>query len=236
MSENSHLVDALIGIDWNRNVKTFSANTSVVQRLVACNYRIALWSKQFENLEANNPAIGFVREMQVAGHLVPVSVALATYKSAAAAMRTVLETALYFSFFRNHPVELTTLARGEKWYTTKQEILDFHSQHSPDFPALQHDMALLSALNPWYSKISAIVHGQMLGIWHQQSSVASIGPDVELQEAAVKSFEECTEIVHNLFLCTVGRELWPRFTTPAKRSLMKGSTKEFRVRFGLDVA
>ena len=95
MASGKHLAKALTSIEWSANVASFCTNTVATDRIAAINLRLAIWSKQFENTDGMNPAICFIREMQISGHLVATSTALAAYKSSAAAMRTIVESALY---------------------------------------------------------------------------------------------------------------------------------------------
>lgn len=208
-----------------------------MERFEAAGIRLAIWSKQFENLEGNeNPAICFVREMQSAGHFAVTASAISCYKLAASGMRTVVETALYYSYFRSHRAELATLLRDDKWYITKGEILEYHATHTADFIELQKKIPLSGVLNPWYSKISAIVHGQIPGMWHSQTGISDIKPNAALLTAVVQEFEECVRIVDRLFFLTVGRELWPSFSPPAKKALLHGMHGDVKSALGLDSA
>src|SRR5260221_11290517 len=104
------LVAALKAVDWNINVDRFLNNANAVDTISKGNLRLAVGSKQLENSDKHNPALCFIRELQVAGHNVAALAALALYKPAAASMRTILEAALYYSYFRTHISELATLA------------------------------------------------------------------------------------------------------------------------------
>lgn len=232
-----HLAAALAAVDWAGNVAQFCADASIVQRMEAAGLRLAVWSRQFENIEGKEvPAICFIREMQTAGHLTATAAALGCYKLAASGMRTVLESALYYSYFRVHGAELATLLRDDGWYISKQEILDYHGVHTEGFAELQKKFPLTATLNPWYSKISAVVHGQLPGAWHSQKGIADIKSDSLLSKAVADHFDECVKIVDRLFLLTVGRELWPFFSSAAKKSLLHGVPGEVKTLLALDSA
>lgn len=236
MTNSAKLVAALTSVDWNANVRSFCGDAHAADGIAAANFRIASWARQFENIENGNPAICFIREMQVAAQMVATNTALCAYKSAAAAMRTIAETALYFTYFRSHPAELATLARSSDWYVSKDEILEFHKTHTVGFADLQHKLGFLSRFKPWYSKVSAIVHGQLPGIWHSQTSIATIKVDKTIEGELLAAYQECVEIVDYLFFCTAGRELWNTFSPEAKRVLLHGVPGATKTLLGLDSA
>lgn len=237
MADSTLLISALQSVDWNANVSVLCGNAPAVARLEAASVRLAVWAKQFENTEGkDNPAICFIREMQSAGHFTVTASALACYKLAASGMRTILETALYYSYFRSHPSELATLVRDDKWYISKQEILDYHATHGAKFAEHQKKLPLIGELNTWYSKISAIVHGQIPGVWHSQGGISSTKPDDKLLEVVMLEFEQCIRIVDRLFFLTVGQELWPNFSPSAKKALLHGMAGDVKTALGLDSA
>jgi hypothetical protein len=174
--------------------------------------------------------------MQTAGHQVAILGALALYKSAAAAMRTMLETAMYFSYFRTHPVELATLLREPRFYLTKAEIIDFHKDHTPDFVTLQQRFDLLRRLNIWYGFVSSVIHGQVPGGWMRHRAVAELKHDATILPTVVKTFLDGEAIVHDFLLCTLGRELWSSFSSASKKKLLVGLSLDAKGALGLDEA
>jgi hypothetical protein len=230
------LAAALKSVDWNANVAAFVADNKSAKLLAEGSLRLAIWAKQLETHDQNNPALCFIREMQVAGHQVAALTSLALYKSAAGAMRSMLETALYYSYFRTHPAELTTLARSVSFYLEKQDILDYHKQHSPDFVALQGALGVVSRLQKWYRLVSSIIHGQIPGKWVSHKSISEIKPIKPTQDIVIGTFVEGVDIVHRFFLCTVGRELWDGFSTPAKKQLLSGLHGDEKKALQLDIA
>lgn len=152
---------ALSSVDWAGNVASFLTETEVKEKLAACNVRLAIWSKQLEQADRNNPALAFVREMQSAGQMVVALTALALYKPAASSLRTVIETALYYTYFRTHHCELATLLREKTYFVGKGEIIDYHKLHTDNFKPFQERLGLLALMEQSYSSLSAIVHGQL---------------------------------------------------------------------------
>jgi hypothetical protein len=186
--------------------------------------------------DSENPALSFVREMQIAGQHVAVLIALSLYKPAAGSIRAVLETALYYSYFRTHHAELETLARRTGYYIGKQDVVEFHKQHTNDFNKNQQALGFLVRLEKWYGQISSLVHGQVPGTWIEHKSVGEIKPIKVTQDLAVQAFVESVELVHRLFLCTVGKQLWDSFTPVAKKQLLAGLHGNIKKSLRLDAA
>jgi len=229
------LETTLFSVDWNANIRDFLKD-NLSSDIAECNMRLAVWSKQFEDIDKGNPALSFIREMQTAGHHVAALTSLAIYKPAASAMRTVLETALFYTYFRSHLCELASLVHNDNYFIQKSDLLDYHKMHTPNFNDLQNRFGLIEKMNKWYHCISSIVHGQFPGIWTTYKSLAETKHREELLADVVEKFCEGEEIVHQLFLCTVGRELWNGFSTTSKRKLIKGIPGETKAALGLDSA
>jgi hypothetical protein len=227
---------AIATVDWKKNIATFVADKASAEMLSAANLRIAIWSRQLENTDSGNPALCFIREMQIAGQHVAILVALSLYKPAAGSIRSVLETALYYSYFRTHFSELETLARGTGYYLEKKEVLEFHKQHTFLFSDRQQKLGVLSRLEGWYGRVSSLVHGHIPGAWIDHKSISEIQSIKTTQDLAVKMFVEGVDIVHRFFLCTVAQQLWDGFSTEAKKQLLSGLHGDEKKVLKLDAA
>ncbi|WP_146188314.1 hypothetical protein [Methylosinus sporium] len=227
---------AITAVDWNSNVCDFLSDQPAIERLAAANLRLAVWSRQLENADAGNPALSFIREMQIAGQHVAALVALSLYKPASAQIRAVFECALFYTYFRTHHSELATLVRSPEYFLDKKEIIDYHKVHSEKFSELQHKIGLVSQINKWYSKISAIVHGQIPGSWVGYTKIADIKTAKPTYNSAIDLFIQGVDIVHRLLLCTVAQVLWNKFSTTAKKQLLAGMSGEQKSAMGLDAA
>lgn len=234
--ETAHLERALRSIDWTSLVNEFLTDPPLPSTVAQCNIRLAIWSQQLVNADKGNPALSFVSEMQAAGHHVAALTSLALYKPAAAAIRTVVETALYYTYFHTHPVELATLVRDDDYFMQKADIIQYHKLHTAKFVDFQECFGFVGRLNKWYSRISSIVHGQIPGTWITHKSLADIKHEHANLLAVVETFKEGEEIVHHLFLCTVGVELWDAFSPSAKRQLIAGLPGTTKTKLGLDSA
>lgn len=196
--------------------------------------RLAVWAKQIENIDHDNPAISFVRAMQISAHHAVATASLAIYKAAASSIRGVVENALYYTYFRVHPIELASLVREVSYYTSKSEILTYHKMHTPGFRDLQEKLGLLTRIEVWYSAISAIVHGQVPGVWVEHTSLAETKPSSATLKLVVEKFCEAEKIVHEFLLLTIGRENWDNFSHPAKKLLLSGIPGEHKTAMKLD--
>lgn len=230
------LVHALRAVDWNSNVVTFTKDHAKLETIANANYRIAIWSRQFERIDKGNAALCFVRAMQVAGHYVAALVALPLYQSAAGSMRAMLESALYYSYYRTHPAELATVVRDPGFFVTKLDLLEYHKQHTESFAELQGKFGLVQRINKWYSGVSAITHGQIPGQWITHKSLAEISHSDSVAAAVVGTFAEGEQLVHEFLLCSAGRELWGGFSKEAKGILSRGLSGELKAALGIDTA
>jgi hypothetical protein len=212
---------ALSAIDWDANMADFLSDPRSDALVQAC-LRLATWAYQIEEADAGNPAISFVREMQISGQHVAVLLSLGLYKPAASAMRAALESALYYTYFRSHLIELATLKRDAEYYIDKREILEYHVQHTDRFKQNSNVLNLNGPLKAWYSNISAVVHGQIPGSWTSYTSIRDIKHNQDSLKIAVDTFTECENLIKKLFLSTIAPALWSYFSSPAKQQFLLG--------------
>jgi hypothetical protein len=227
---------ALKAVDWKKNIVNFLADTPAAEKVAKCNMRLAIWAKQLESADKGNPSICFIREMQIVGQHVAVLIGLSLYKPAAGSIRSLVEAALYYTYFRTHPAELETLARAEGFYLEKKDVIGFHKDHTSMFVERQSKLGLLQRLEKWYGEVSGLVHGQIPGAWVEHKSVAEIKTIKATQDLAINAFCEGEDIVHRLFLCTVAQGLWDSFSTQSKTSLLSGLSGEEKKVLKLDAA
>ena len=225
---------ALTAVNWNSHVAAFLAQSEIKKSVAACNLRLALWSKQLEQADAKNPALAFIREMQFAGHMVVALTSLALYKPAASSIRTVIETALYYTYFRSHPSELATLLREKTFYLEKKNIIEYHRVHTNNFKPLQEKLGLLARLDKSYGSLSAIVHGQLPGMWSSRTSLGDTAPIEKTMKEVIQRFIDGEEVVHYLFLCTIAPLMWDDFSPSAKKPLLRGLAGDTKALLGLD--
>lgn len=227
---------ALSAVDWNNNVQEFLADKNSAEILAEVSMKLAVWARQLETVDHENPSISFIREMQVSSQQVAALTALALYKTAAGAMRSMFENALYYTYFRTHLSELETLVRDPNFFVDKRQLIEYHKTHTIRFTELQTKLGLVQKLNVWYSKVSAIVHGQIPGKWTEHKTLSDIKHIKTTRALVVEAFQEGGDLVHCLFLCTVGQTFWDAFSTPSKKMLLAGLSGDLKKTLMLDVA
>lgn len=228
------LSDILKQVDWQKNIQSALSFGSTEADIEAAALRLAVWSKQFEILDEGNAALSFVREMQAAIQNSGLLISLCVYKASAASSRTLLETCLYYTYFRSHPSELATLATDPKYYVSKNEIVEHHKLHTPGFRDAQMALGLVGRLEKWYSKVSAVVHGQIPGAWNAHIELTEMSFSEPTHMLALTTMLEGEQLVNDWLLATVAKELWPGFAPDAKAYLLKGMQGQLKAIIGLD--
>jgi hypothetical protein len=228
------LHDILTAIDWVANIRASLGIDTTVNDIDSAATRIAVWSKQLEQADEGNPALCFVREMQHSIQHSGALIGLCLYKPSAASSRTLVESCIYYTYFRTHPEELATLVLDSKYYIGKAEIIDYHKQHTAEFKAREQTLGLLGRLELWYSRTSAVVHGQIPGTWNTHRELAETSYSKDVQEKALMTLLDGVSIVNDLLLCTVARRLWTSFAPEAKTFLTKGMSAAKRQALNLD--
>jgi hypothetical protein len=221
-------------IDWQANISAAYADNNELKLVEAAMHRIAVWSQQIVIADENNPALCFIREMQISAHQGAALIGLGIYKASAISARTMLENGLYYSYFRSHPDELATLTRSKKYYISKSEIIEYHKLHSPKFLKHQEPFGLIGNLEVWYSDISAVVHGQIPGAWNSHSNLDEIAYHQDTHKLAVSALLGGEEILHNFLLCTVGVLHWSTFSPSAKSLFIRGIAGSAKTILGFD--
>jgi len=226
------LSSALSAVDWNNNVQVFLKDTKSAEIVADVSMKLAVWARQLETVDHENPSISFIREMQISSQQVAALTALALYKTAAGAMRSMFENALYYT----HLSELETLVRDPAYFVDKRQLIEYHKTHTVRFTELQSKLGLITRLNTWYSKVSAIVHGQIPGKWTEHKTLSDIKHIEATRALVVEVFREGGDLVHCLFLCTVGQNFWDVFSTPSKKMLLAGLSGDLKKALMLDIA
>ncbi|EKT4067845.1 hypothetical protein QEG11_003317 [Stenotrophomonas maltophilia] len=233
---SNQLCDALLAVSWQENVEAFCREESHIKDIHSAIAKIAMLARQIQVVEDGNPALPFVHEMQLSGHDVVRCISLSLYKPAVSAMRSMLECAIYYCYFRSHPVELKTLVRDEKFYLSKSEIIDYFQIHVEGWKKKQSAIALVSRLDSWYSKVSAIIHGQIPGHWNKSLAISDSSHSEELLRDTVSLAVNCADISRDVVICSFMDEVWRCVETDAKRELLHGTSADYREKLKLDRA
>lgn len=216
-----NLRTALGAVDWNKNVADFCKSDKRVSRLTSCCFKISLFAHEISFQDFDNPAIPFLQEMKASAFQVPACLSLGLAKPAAGLMRAAVESALYYSYFRTHPQELKTLLSKPIYYQTRKKIIDYHLLHTEGFGKNDQSLHLTMKLDKWYGEISALVHGQIPGVWTSKS-LAKTTPLLKESESPIKIFERAADIIQLLFLMTISKEDWEGISPLARAKLLNG--------------
>jgi hypothetical protein len=221
---SGNLKKALSAVDWNNNISEFCKSDKRVSRLTSCCYKISLFTHEVSFQDYDNPAVPFLQEMKASAFQAPACLALGLVKPAAGLMRASVESALYYSFFRNHPQELKTLLSKPVYYLTRKKIVDYHLLHTERFGKLDQSFNFVRKLDGWYGEISALVHGQIPGVWTSKS-LANTTPILKDAESPIKLFERAAEIIQLLFLMTISPADWEGISPLSRAKLLGGLTQ-----------
>jgi hypothetical protein len=230
----SSLSDILSSIDWADSAARFAGERALVDTIEKGCQLVAVWNQELSFYDRYNTANPFLQEMKASLFYVPACLALGLNKPAAASLRTAVESALYYTYFKDHEMELMTLRRNRKYYLTRSKIVDYHNTHTREFQKRQMAVGLVGELNQWYGRISAVVHGQIPGVWTSHSL-----SDTSFSKAGVKEFMKefnvAVKIVNRLFLATISDSAWEGISSQARQLFLKELSVKAKGSLGLTV-
>lgn len=228
------LPTVLAGVPWQANISAAYADPDSLAHIEESLLRMAHLSLQLESNDGANAAISFIRECNLSALNSAALIGLGLYKPAASATRAMVESALYYTYFRDHATELATLVRNSNYFISKSEIIEYHKIHTPNFTEKQSALGLISRLNEWYYRISAIIHGQIPGSWASYTELSGITFSEQVHADATRMFLEGELIVRDLHLCTTAQSLWHTFASPSKALILKGIQGHVKATLELD--
>jgi len=221
----SRILEQIKNVDWANNLSVANNSSELFEKAEESQIKLALWCKQIENLYIGNAALPFIREAQVSSQDFFCLLSLGIYKASASSLRTIIESFLYFSYFKDHLVELRTLSEDSSYYTSKKEILDYHNLHSIGFKDKAHNTGFKKDIEDFYSKISAIVHGQKPGVWHSSSCLTEKCFNSKIAEEAGNDFVKLIEVINILMLMIISDEDWANIPIRSRQVFIKGMNK-----------
>ncbi|MBN3868520.1 hypothetical protein [Gluconobacter kondonii] len=220
----NNIKDILYETKWHENISKAMEHGACTKIDDLCK-KIAIISKQIEFVDKENPSICFIREMQFSLHQAAALIGISLYKASVASLRTFVESFLYYSYFRNHNEELKTLLRVDDYYVSKSSIIEYHNFHTFKFKERSKIFSFESLLNEWYSKSSAIIHGQIPGDWNTHFSLLQINHSDTLLNSSIDNMEKSVSLVIKAILSTMSDENWFSITFESKREITKGIDK-----------
>jgi hypothetical protein len=233
MSPAERLRAALSSVDWRVHVEQLCQDEDTLNALGDASLQLATWCRAIESAEAGNAALPFIRAAQLEVQYVVALLALALYQPAAASMRSMAEGVLYYSYFRSHAIELRSLSSRKRYYIDKNQVLEWHRQHTPQFSVRANVLNLTGPFDEWYARVSAVAHGQIPGTWGSHLSLSAVKPDATILAGAVNEYCTGTMLVHRFLLATVELDVWASFQPAERSALLRGLSKPQRDQLGL---
>lgn len=228
------LFEALEKPDWGSNVRTLLKEKQLIESLDAECKLLALWLLGFIKHDKNCKANAFAFQMVSSSQHAIALASLGLYTPAAGSLRGMLESALYFLYFRSHPIELDTLVRDVDFYLQKSDVLQFFIKHVPDFQTKQACFGLTSEITIWYKNVSSVIHAQIPGSWGGPRDLNSVSQDLDSAKNIAQFHSKATVIINQLFLVVIGSEIWGSLSIDSRKIFLKGISSQTKQVLKLD--
>ena len=222
----SKFLKTLRNIDWNeRKEEFFKKEGNQLLTLEENLKTLAHWAQSLETIYQDNPALPFVREAQISAQDFISMYSLGMYKNSASSMRTVFESILYFSYFKDHSIELKSVSR-DKFHLSRSQIISYHERHTENFASIYKTTNLGNILGTMYSDVSNIVHSSQPGIWHQEVTLGKKTYNNKIATETANLFTQTIEVINLLLLCTLTYEEWLTVPIKSRKVFLKGLSPE----------
>jgi hypothetical protein len=213
----------LKNINWNHKRDAFFTDHDGLLILENHHQILAHWSRALETIYSDSPALPFIREAQVSAQDFICVCSLGLYKNSASSIRTIFESTLYFSYFKDHLVELASVTRN-KFHLSRSKIINYHIEHTPNFGNLYSSSNLEQTLDKMYSEVSNIVHSSQPGIWHQSEILGKKEYNKAIAKEAILLFKKTINVINLLLLCTLTYEEWITINPVSRKLFLKKIT------------
>lgn len=212
------LKDTINNIDWNKLRDKFTSKSEIFTPAENKFQLLAHWSRALETIYSDSMALPFIKEAQISSQDFFCSCSLGLYKCSASSIRTIFESVLYFSYFKDHPKELDSVVR-RNLYMSRATLIDYHRSHTNSFDALYENTKLKRDLEQIYKEVSSIVHGQKPGTWHPTHILSQRDFDEKICHEAVNLYCRTVDVINLLLLCTLDYNEWITIN-PGSRKLI----------------
>lgn len=222
----SKFIETVKGINWNaRKDEFFAKEDNSILEIEKYLQVLAHWAKSLETIYQDNFALPFLREAQVSAQDFISVYSLSLYKNSASSMRTIFESILYFSYFKDHSVELKSVTR-DKFHLSRSQIINYHIQHTASFGSIYNKINLNEVLDNMYSEVSNIVHSSQPGIWHQRAILGEKAYNSLIAKETVRLFTQTIKVVNLLLLCTLTYDEWLTVPLESRKIFIHNITDE----------
>ena len=213
---------AIKSVNWNGIAESTVAQDEVVAQLEKNLEVLQYWIQELINNNEGNRALPFLYEAHSSMNDFCSSISLGLYKLSASSIRTILEAFLNFSYYKDHPVELTTLINNNSFYLGKSEIIDYHSLHSPGFSQRSSELNTLDFLNTLYKEVSQIIHGQIPGKWNNCSTLNDTKFDDDMLKITTETFARLVKIINLFHISYLSDNEWGNMNIRSRSLFLKG--------------
>jgi hypothetical protein len=112
-------------------------------------------------------------------------------------IRGVIENALRYIYFSDHPIEFIRMNRDKKWFVTIDQLFEYLKNH-PFFVETEVEFDAISRLRSLYSDISAGVHGRTVSHLELREALAEIVFNATSAHEDLQFLRRCVESVNFL--------------------------------------
>lgn len=223
------LQDKLAQIDWTAiTTNSLKENSGFSDIQASCKV-MTTWLNELCELYEGNYALSFLKEAYVSINDYSTSMSIALYKLSAASMRTILESILYYSYFKDHPKELHTLINDSSYYLTRSDILEYHYKHTNNFKVGSRELNLISSMDNFYSEVSAIIHGQIPGVWQPNVKLDNRSHCKKTFNASVEHFKSLASIINHFLILHLTEEEWQSINIRSRELFLKGLKPQAKI-------
>ncbi|MEZ9432281.1 hypothetical protein AB4224_02850 [Vibrio lentus] len=216
------LKETLLDIDWNEICKDATSNGEAYDKLGKDLELLNRWFSELINIHKDNDALPFIYEAHASANDFCAALSLGLYKLTATSIRTILESLLNFSYYKDHHRELKTLVTNDSFYLGKKEIIEYHKLHTPDFNERASELNTVDNLNKLYKEISRIIHGQIPGQWYTNPELKNKKHEQDTFELAVSYFNELVKIITQFHISSLADSEWSSMNFRSRNLFLKG--------------
>ena len=181
-------------------------------------YSLILWKFRLTKLPSCTSP--FIDEIASDALQIMPQMLLGYSKTTRLLMRGLLENALRFVYFYDHPVEFYQMNVRDRWYLATDKLFDYIKTH-PNHAVAKKKFDAISRAHTLYSTLSAGVHGRSMKDLESRSSLSKIMFNPTTTNKDLQLLKKCSEAV-NFIIAIENRHQLAKFRL-ADRKIIFGS-------------
>tara|TARA_R110000744_G_scaffold351535_1_gene457377 strand:- start:136 stop:855 length:720 start_codon:yes stop_codon:yes gene_type:complete len=167
-------------------------------------YGLAIWSSRLCDISPSGKP--YLDSLAVSGVHILSQVALGSKRGASLFMRSMIEDALRYAYFKDHPIEFIKGNSAEKWYVGFEELHIYLNTHPLlDESAVKWDIC--ARLKSEYSMLSEWVHARTVDHLDIGTTLSDINFSVENLSFTLNSIKNMVPSIHLLMICLNSKDL-----------------------------